>query len=100
MPMIGHLGEAGVVVHDEFREGTIAPASRNLEFIKDCETHLPKGHRTVHVRMDSADYQANVLNDVKKLAKPLPLAVDLMSRSSRPSKPSLNQAGSIMPIAP
>jgi hypothetical protein len=52
MPMIGHLAEAGVVVHDEFREGNIAPASKNLEFIKDCETYLPKGHRIAHVRMD------------------------------------------------
>jgi hypothetical protein len=23
MPMIGHLAEAGVVIHDEFREGNI-----------------------------------------------------------------------------
>jgi hypothetical protein len=56
MPMIGHLAEAGVVVHDEFREGNIAPASRNLEFIKDCEARLPKGHRIAHVRVDSAGY--------------------------------------------
>jgi len=31
MPMIGHLAEAGVVIHDEFREGNIAPTSRNLD---------------------------------------------------------------------
>lgn len=31
MPMIGHLAEAGVVIHEEFREGSITPASRNLD---------------------------------------------------------------------
>ena len=54
----GLLAEAGVVIHDEFREGNTAPASRNLEFIKDRETHLPKkGHYIAHVRLDSAGYQ-------------------------------------------
>ncbi len=62
MPMIGHLVEAGVVIHDEFREGNIAPASRDLEFIRACETRLPKGHHIVHVRLDSAGYQANIFN--------------------------------------
>lgn len=69
MPMIGHLAEAGVVIHDEFREGNIAPASRNLEFIKDCETHLPKGHRIAHVRLDSAGYQANIFNYCEETGK-------------------------------
>ncbi len=45
MPMIGHLPEAGIVIHDEFRAGDIAPATQNLEFIKACEARLPKGHR-------------------------------------------------------
>jgi hypothetical protein len=62
MPMIGHLAEAGVVIHDEFREGNIAPASKNLEFIQACETQLPKGHRIAHVRLDSAGYQADIFN--------------------------------------
>ncbi|HNP52351.1 MAG TPA: hypothetical protein PKJ85_11230 [Nitrosomonas nitrosa] len=56
MPMIGHLAEAGVVVHDEFREGNIAPASKNLELIQACETCLPKEHRIARVRIDSAGY--------------------------------------------
>jgi len=76
MPMIGHLAEAGVVIHDEFRDGNIAPASRNLEFIQACETRLPKGHRIAHVRLDSAGYQADIFNYCEKLAKPLPLAAD------------------------
>jgi len=62
MPMIGHLAEAGVVIHDEFREGNIAPASGNLEFIKDCEARMPKGHTIAHIRLDSAGYQADIFN--------------------------------------
>ncbi|MBK8385560.1 MAG: transposase [Candidatus Accumulibacter sp.] len=62
MPMIGHLAEAGVVIHDEFREGNIAPATQNLEFIQACEARLPKGHRIAQVRLDSAGYQADVFN--------------------------------------
>jgi len=62
MPMIGHLAEAGVVIHDEFREGNIAPATDNLGFIQACEARLPKGHRIAHVRLDAAGYQASVFN--------------------------------------
>lgn len=62
MPMIGHLAEAGVVIHDEFREGNIAPATQNLEFIQACEARMPKGHRIAHVRLDSAGYQAGIFN--------------------------------------
>ena len=62
MPMIGHLAEAGVVIYDEFREGNIAPATQNLEFIQACEARLPKGHRIAQVRLDSAGYQADIFN--------------------------------------
>ncbi len=62
MPMIGHLAEAGVIIHDEFREGNIAPATDNLEFIQACEARMPKGHRIAHVRLDSAGYQAGIFN--------------------------------------
>lgn len=62
MPMIGHLAEAGAVIHDEFREGNIAPATQNLEFIKACEARLPRGHAIAHVRLDSAGYQAGIFN--------------------------------------
>jgi len=69
MPMIGHLAEAGVVIHEEFREGNIAPASGNLEFIKDCETRLPKGHAIASVRIDSAGYQAGIFNYCEQTGK-------------------------------
>lgn len=62
MPMIGHLAEAGIVIHDEFREGNIAPATENLGFIQACEARPPKGYRIAHVRLDSAGYQAGIFN--------------------------------------
>lgn len=62
MPMIGHLAEAGVVIHDELRDGNVAPATQNLEFIQACEARLPKGHVIAHVRLDSAGYQADIFN--------------------------------------
>lgn len=62
MPMIGHLAEAGMVIHDEFREGNIAPATENLEFIKACEARMPRGHVIAHVRLDSAGYQSDIFN--------------------------------------
>lgn len=69
MPMIGHLAEAGVVIHDEFREGNVAPAAENLEFIKACEARLPEGHAIAHVRLDSAGYQANIFNYLDSTGK-------------------------------
>ncbi len=69
LPMIGHLAEAGVVIHDDFREGHIAPATQNLEFIQACEARLPQGHRIAHVRLDSAGYQADVFNHCEDTGK-------------------------------
>jgi len=37
MPMVGHLAEAEVVIHDDFPAGNVAPASANLDFVKACE---------------------------------------------------------------
>ena len=61
-PMVGHLAEAGVVIHEDFRAGDVAPASANLDFIKACEARLPKGHRLAAIRADSASDQANLFN--------------------------------------
>ncbi|MDQ6959568.1 MAG: IS1380 family transposase [Mariprofundaceae bacterium] len=63
MPMVGHLAENGLVVHDEFREGNEAPASRNLAFVRACKANMPKGKRIARLRADSAAYQADVIND-------------------------------------
>ena len=62
MPMVGHLAQAGVVLHEEFREGNAAPASANLEFIQDCQAAMPKGQQIKRLRADSATYQADIFN--------------------------------------
>ncbi len=66
MPMVGHLAENGLVVHEEFREGNEAPASRNLEFIESCAAIMPKGKRIACLRADSAAYQAAVINHCER----------------------------------
>jgi hypothetical protein len=60
--MVGHLAEAGVVIHDDFREGKVAPATQNREFIRACEARRPRGRRIAHVRIDSAGCQADLFN--------------------------------------
>jgi hypothetical protein len=62
MPMVGHLGENGLIVGDEFREGNDSPGSRNLEFVRYCKRQLPKGKKIKAFRSDSAAYQAKVIN--------------------------------------
>lgn len=66
MPMLGHLAENGLIIHEEFREGNAAPASRNREFIQECKANMPKGKRIARLRADSATYQADVINDCEK----------------------------------
>jgi hypothetical protein len=62
MPMVGHIGETGQIVATEFREGNVAPASKNLEFIQWCEAALPAGVTVSAVRIDAAGYQAEILD--------------------------------------
>jgi hypothetical protein len=62
MPIVGHLAENGFVVGDEFRDGNVAPATRNLAFIKHCVRQMPKGKRITALRSDSAAYQAEIIN--------------------------------------
>jgi hypothetical protein len=50
------------VVGDEFREGNVPPAARNLEFIKHCIKQMPKGKKIKYLRADSAAYQADIIN--------------------------------------
>jgi hypothetical protein len=61
MPMIGHVN-GGYVIHADFREGNEAPASKNLEFIKNCAAQLPIGTTFDRFRADSASYQAEIFN--------------------------------------
>jgi len=60
MPIVGHLAENGLVIYAEFRQGNVAPAARNLEFIKQCERQMPKGKRIGYIRADAASYQAEI----------------------------------------
>ena len=62
MPMTGHLAENGFMVFDEFREGNDSPGARNLEFLKECQSRMPKGKRIAYLRSDSAAYQARIIN--------------------------------------
>lgn len=62
MPMVGHLAENGFVLFDEFREGNDSPGARNLEFIKRCQSRMPKGKQIKYLRSDSAAYQASIIN--------------------------------------
>ncbi len=66
MPMVGHLAENGLVIGDDFREGNVAPAARNLEFINHCYNLMPKGKEITALRADSATYQASVFNWCEK----------------------------------
>ncbi|MEA3384320.1 MAG: IS1380 family transposase [Campylobacterota bacterium] len=61
MPIVGHINE-GYVIDVDFREGNEAPASKNLEFIKQCEEQLPHGVKFDRFRADSASYQADIFN--------------------------------------
>lgn len=69
MPMVGHLAEAKLVVHAEFRDGNVAPSDSNLAFIQACEAQLPDGHRIAHIRQDAAAYQAEVFNYCEETGK-------------------------------
>ena len=62
MPIVGHLAENGLVIGDEFREGNVSPATRNLEFIKYCIAQMPKGKTIKYLRADSAAYQGSIIN--------------------------------------
>jgi hypothetical protein len=44
MPIVGHIADNGLVLGDEFRERNVAPATRNIDFIKYCK--CPKERRS------------------------------------------------------
>jgi len=62
MPIVGHIAETGLVIHDEFRDGNIAPSAKNLLFIEKCFAQMPKGKKITRFRADSASYQAAIFN--------------------------------------
>lgn len=62
MPMLAFWAELDLVVHEEFRQGSVAPQSDALNFLKETLSQLPKDINRVFVRSDSAWYQACVLD--------------------------------------
>jgi len=66
MPIVGHLADLDWCIGYEFREGNIAPADRNYEFILNCIRNLPKEHQIKAVRSDCAAYQARIINYLSK----------------------------------
>jgi len=64
MPMLGFLAENGLCIHEEMREGNIPPAQENFEFYLSCKARMPQGKRIAFCRIDSAGYQAAVINQL------------------------------------
>lgn len=76
MPMVGHVAELSLVVGAEFREGNVAPAARNLEFLQACEGNMPKATKITAVRADSAAYQAAIFNWCEETGKVFAIGAD------------------------
>jgi hypothetical protein len=62
MPMLAFWAELDVVVHEEFRQGSMAPQGDALNFLKDTVAQLPRTVTQIHVRSDSAWYQREVID--------------------------------------
>jgi hypothetical protein len=76
MPLVGHIGETGLVIGYEFREGNAAPAAGNLEFLQACERNMPKGKKITAMRADSAAYQAAIFNYCEETDKVFAIGAD------------------------
>lgn len=61
-PLLGFLKEREVCILDEFRDGNVPSSFKVLEFLKRCEALMQGGKRIKRLRMDSAGYQAEVIN--------------------------------------
>lgn len=61
MPMVGHIAETGQVAAVDFRQGNVPPNKDNLAFIEQCQSALPSGVTVGAVRIDSAGYQAGII---------------------------------------
>lgn len=64
MPIVGHIAETDQIVAVEFREGNVAPATNNLEFIHQCEDALPEGVSLAAARIDAAGYQTDIVDEL------------------------------------
>lgn len=62
MPMLAFWSELDLVVHEEFRQGAVAPQSDALLFLRETVAQLPDTVSEVFVRSDSSWYQYDVLD--------------------------------------
>lgn len=60
-PLVGHLAENGLIVSEEFREGNIDPALKNLEFCKYCIGQMPAGKSIGWLRAGPPSYQDDII---------------------------------------
>jgi hypothetical protein len=74
MPLLGYV--KGVCVGHQFREGNQSPSAGILEFAQSCEAALPVGKR-IHLRSDSAAYQAKVINYYSQPGRSFTITADL-----------------------
>jgi len=61
MPIVGHIN-GGYVIDIDFRDGSVTPSNKNLDFIKQCQQQLPQGVKFNRFRADSASYQAEIFD--------------------------------------
>lgn len=67
MPMLGFIAELDWCIGYEFREGNVAPATRNYEFTKEqVELVKKSGKKILRFRSDSAAYQYELINYLEK----------------------------------
>jgi hypothetical protein len=83
MPMIGHLSEAGVIIHNDFPEDNIAP----------------KGNVIGRVYLDSAGYQSDIFNYLEETGKTFAIGGGLDHRRNRSSPGCLKHPGNSIPTA-
>ena len=60
-PLVGLLAENGLIVSEEFREGNIDPALKNLEFCKHCIGQMPAGKSIGRLRAGPPSYQDDII---------------------------------------
>ncbi len=61
-PLVGLLTENGLIVSEEFREGNIDPALKNLEFCKHCIDQIPEGKSIGRLRAGPPSCQADIID--------------------------------------
>jgi hypothetical protein len=76
MPMLAFWAELNLVVHEDFRHGSMAPQSEALTFLKDTLVQLPKSVTRIDVRSDSAWYQKDVLDHCEENGIGFAITVD------------------------